>query len=234
MSDHEKSLTLIFSLLLIFCFKAQARQLTVGAHGDFQKITAAISNSKNGDTILVNPGIYKEGNIIITKKLHLIGKGYPIIDGESKGEIISIKADSVTFEGFTIQHSGYASLQDPAGIKIYDSREILQIVNNIVNDTFFGIYAQYAIGYIIKNNRLTSHGKLEQEIGNGIHCWKSDSMQITGNTISGHRDGIYFEFVTNSLIWLNNSCKNIRYGLHFMFSHNDSYISLSSVITVQV
>jgi nitrous oxidase accessory protein len=49
-------------------------------------------------------------------------------------------------------------------------------------------------------------------------------MQIIGNTVSGHRDGIYFEFVTHSVITRNRSAKNIRYGLHFMFSHNDSYI----------
>ena len=50
-------------------------------------------------------------------------------------------------------------------------------------------------------------------------------MQIIGNTVSGHRDGIYFEFVTNSIIWRNISTDNIRYGLHFMFSNKDSYIT---------
>lgn len=40
----------------------------------------------------------------------------------------------------------------------------------------------------------------------------------------GHRDGIYFEFVTESLIQKNISNNNIRYGLHFMFSNDDSYV----------
>ena len=57
----------------------------------------------------------------------------------------------------------------------------------------------------IKNNRLTAYKTEEQQSGNGIHCWKSDSMRIIGNTIQGHRDGIYFEFVTNSIIWRNDS-----------------------------
>lgn len=61
--------------------------------------------------------------------------------------------------------------------------------------------------------------------GNGIHCWKSDSMTISGNRVSGHRDGIYFEFVTHSLIEKNISASNNRYGLHFMFSHNNTYKS---------
>jgi nitrous oxidase accessory protein len=59
---------------------------------------------------------------------------------------------------------------------------------------------------------------------NGIHCWKSDSLIIQNNYVSGHRDGIYFEFVTGSSIENNTSVKNVRYGLHFMFSHHNSYI----------
>ncbi|MCK5278011.1 MAG: right-handed parallel beta-helix repeat-containing protein, partial [Cyclobacteriaceae bacterium] len=47
---------------------------------------------------------------------------------------------------------------------------------------------------------------------------------IEKNQISGHRDGIYFEFVENSKIIENISENNIRYGLHFMFSNYDDYI----------
>ena len=65
----------------------------------------------------------------------------------------------------------------------------------------------------------------EQQIGNGIHAWKSDSLIIAGNRIHGHRDGIYFEFVTHSVIWRNISEMNIRYGLHFMFPNNDAYFT---------
>jgi nitrous oxidase accessory protein len=50
-------------------------------------------------------------------------------------------------------------------------------------------------------------------------------MQIIGNTVTGHRDGIYFEFVSNSLIKSNTSFQNVRYGLHFMFSNSNTYVS---------
>ena len=65
------------------------------------------------------------------------------------------------------------------------------------------------------------NNKLETEFIAG----KAIDLQIIANTISGHRDGIYFEFVTNSIIWRNISTKNIRYGLHFMFSNDDAYIT---------
>lgn len=125
--------------------------------------------------------------------------------------------------GFIIQHSGFAALKDPGGIKIVQSKHVT-LENNILYDNFFGIYLQESKLCLIKNNKITAIAQAEQEIGNGIHCWKSDSLQIIGNQIKGHRDGIYFEFVTHSLVWRNIVKQNIRYGLHFMFSNNDTYI----------
>ena len=91
--------------------------------------------------------------------------------------------------------------------------------------TFFGIYLEKSTNCLVENNRLTANATTDQESGNGIHCWQCDSLRIIGNSVTGHRDGIYFEFVTNSVIWRNISNANSRYGLHFMFSHNDAYIS---------
>jgi nitrous oxidase accessory protein len=195
----------------------------VGANYPVRSITAAIKLASNGDIIIVHKGIYREKNIIVDKSIILKGIDFPVIDGEKKFEVLSIKASSVTITGFCIQRSGYASMDDPCGIKVYDGHDVV-IENNIMEDNFFAIYIQYGKRCTIKNNRITAYGKEEQQIGNGIHCWKSDSLLISGNKITGHRDGIYFEFVTNSHITENFSFKNVRYGLHFMFSHNDSYV----------
>ncbi|MBL0047491.1 MAG: nitrous oxide reductase family maturation protein NosD [Bacteroidetes bacterium] len=203
--------------------KAEGHQLQVGTNLAYKSIHNAISAAKTGDSVIVHAGVYHEKNIIINKSISVIGINYPILDGDYHSEIVSIKANHVLVRGFKIQHTGNGTLDDPAGIKIYDSKYVT-ISDNNLEDTFFGIYVQYGTSCIIKNNQLKSSGIEEQEIGNGIHCWKSDSIQIIGNSVSGHRDGIYFEFVTNSLIWLNVSKQNLRYGLHFMFSNNDSYI----------
>ncbi len=201
-----------------------ANVIEVGANKPIKNIKKAIALSRDGDTIIVSYGIYKEGTIVINKKIVFIGKNHPVLDGQKKFEVLSIKADNVIVDGFKIIKSGFATLDDPCGIKVYNRNHVV-IQNNILDDNFFGIYIQNGTNCIIKNNKLLAFGKDEQQIGNGIHCWKSDSLQIIGNTISGHRDGIYFEFVTNSVIWRNISTQNIRYGLHFMFSNDDAYIS---------
>jgi nitrous oxidase accessory protein len=213
--------------LLLCCFlgsTTSASIIHVGSQHTFKTIIPALKFAKHGDSVLVEKGFYKEGNIIIDKAIFFLGKDFPTIDGDRKFEVLSIKSNNVTVKGFKIQHSGYATIDDPGGIKVYDSHHVT-IIDNLVYDNFFGIYIQYSKNCVIKNNKIIAFGKEEQEIGNGIHCWKSDSLQIIGNYVSGNRDGIYFEFVTNSVIWRNISVHNIRYGLHFMFSNDDAYFS---------
>jgi nitrous oxidase accessory protein len=219
----RKSVAIIISFLLSDCI-AFATVRKVGPNQVYGTIQLAINESHDGDTVLVAPGIYKEKNIVVNKSIALIGSNYPVLDGEHTYEIISIKANNVTVKGFKLIHSGISSLIDIAGIKIYSGNEVT-ITGNILEDTFFGIYLQKAVNCLVENNKLTAIATSDQQSGNGIHCWQCDSLRIIGNTVTGHRDGIYFEFVTNSVIWRNISNANARYGLHFMFSHNNAYIA---------
>ena len=224
MGEYAEMKILFFIISLLFCGTAMSKTIRAGSNRDCKTIAVALAVATAGDTILVDAGNYKEKNLVIKKSIVLKGINYPVLDGEKKYEIISITADGVVVEGFRVIHSGISSLEDLSGIKIYDSKNVV-IKNNILEDTFFGIYTQNGLNCTIENNQLTANSKEEQQSGNGIHCWKSDSMRIIGNKITGHRDGIYFEFVKNSIIWRNTSTKNIRYGLHFMFSNDDMYVA---------
>lgn len=220
---HVRLLSLLAAFFWFFSSTSAANR-HVGPGQAYNTVKSAIAAASSGDTIFVHGGHYREGNIVIDKTIFLIGINQPILDGEKKYEILSIKANHVVVQGFKVQYSGHASLQDPGGIKVYQSKGVV-ITDNELYDNFFGIYIQHSTHCRVENNKITAFGKQEQLIGNGIHCWKSDSLQITGNTISGHRDGIYFEFVTGSVIWRNIASENIRYGLHFMFSHEDTYVN---------
>ena len=216
--------TSLFIIIFFFYYSASAASIYVGAQHTYKSILSGINAAGERDTVWVEAGHYREKNLIIKKSIVLIGINYPVLDGERKYEIISIKADRVVVDGFKLIRSGISSLEDLSGIKVYDSQWV-SIRNNILEDTFFGIYIQNGINCSIENNRLTAIGTEEQQSGNGIHCWKGDSLRIIGNKIAGHRDGIYFEFVKNSVIWRNISKNNIRYGLHFMFSNDDMYVN---------
>ena len=213
-----------FILFLLFFSIGKAATIQVGANFPVKKIKQALALAKDGDTVLVHSGIYKEGTILINKKIYFIGKNFPVLDGQHKKEVLSINANDVVVKGFKVINSGHAALNDPCGIRVYDKNNVT-IQGNILDNNFFGIYLQNSTNCIVKNNVIKAYGKAEQLIGNGIHCWKSNNLQIIGNKITGHRDGIYFEFVTQSVIWRNIANNNVRYGLHFMFSNDDAYIT---------
>lgn len=185
-------------------------------------IKEAIVIANNFDTVNVEKGVFKEGNIIIDRPLSFLGHN-STLDGENKYEIISVTSSHVTINGFTIINSGVSGMIDYAGIKIKNKNHAV-ITNNILKNCFFGIYLQQAGSCIISNNFIIGNKTEEQQSGNGIHCWKSAKLIISENNITGQRDGIYFEFVTNSVIKNNYSHSNLRYGLHFMFSNDDTYL----------
>ncbi|HVW60554.1 MAG TPA: nitrous oxide reductase family maturation protein NosD [Puia sp.] len=217
----ERAISVI--LLLTLSWTAFGKTWLVSPNGPQTSIKQTLSMAGPGDTILVSHGTYREKGLVITRPVFLKGIDTPVLDGENKFEIIAVKASHVTIEGFRLTGSGTSGWNDIAAIKIYAQRNVT-IRNNRLEHTFFGIFCQNAVQCLITGNRLSSDANNEIQSGNGIHCWHCDSMRIERNDITGHRDGIYFEFVTHSLIRGNRSFDNVRYGLHFMFSHEDSYI----------
>ena len=216
----------IFTAGLIWLLVIQlalASVIQVSSNGQMSSIQKAIDTASPHDTIMVNEGTYIEYNIPVTKPLYIIGRNLPVIDGDHQAEIITIMSDSVLFRGFQVQNVGFSFTKDWAGIKV-DNKDYSIIEDNILLDTYFGIYLKKSNHSILRNNRLKSKAENEVNSGNGIHLWYCENILIENNKISGHRDGIYFEFVESSRILNNLSEGNIRYGLHFMFSNHDDYI----------
>ena len=203
---------------------ALANKIIVGKDKAISTLREGIKTAKDGDTILLNKGIYKEGNIIINKAVYLVGIDGPVLDGENKNEILTLTGKNIVIKGIHFANAGYSSMNDYAALKIIDATNIL-IENNSIINASFGIHLANTINSVIRNNTIKGNDKSEHLSGNGIHLWKCADMQVENNSIQGHRDGIYFEFVTQSTIQNNLSEKNIRYGLHFMFSSNDNYFN---------
>ena len=71
-------------LSLLLTLNGVARTITVSKSGKVKDLKTAVQIANNGDTILVKPGVYREGNIIIQKGIVIIGESYPELDGENK------------------------------------------------------------------------------------------------------------------------------------------------------
>ncbi len=212
-------LLLAIALIPVVC---AASELHVGVGKTHGTITAAITAASAGDTVIVHPGTYQEGNIKVDKSIKLTGEDWPVVDGQGKHEVITITASGVEISGFEVRNSGVSSLEDFAGIKISET-STATISNNRLRGCNFGIYLSKANDCrVIENDVLGKKGG-EQESGNGIHLWSCQKITVTGNTVRDHRDGIYLEFASKSLIEHNKVEDNLRYGLHYMFSHDSAY-----------
>lgn len=203
---------------------AKARIIEVGKERTVKSITKGIELAHDFDTIRVDSGLYQEGNIILDKPIYLLGVDYPVLDGENNKGCLTIHTQGAVIKGFKIIRSGRSEINDIAGLRLVECRNVI-VEDNILDENNFGIYTEESVACTIKDNHITAYGKQEVQSGNGIHMWRADSMVVIGNTISGHRDGIYFEFVKHSLIWRNKSMQNLRYGIHFMFSHYNTYVA---------
>ena len=211
-----------FIIVLFISFVSEARIIKVGASEPIRSLKQGIAIAKDKDTILLLPGIYKEGSLSLTKSLTILGQDYPVLDGENKYEILLISGKNIIIKGIEFRNAGYSAMNDFAAVKLLDCSKVLVEKNRITN-AYFAIHVSNSSFTEIRNNQISGTPGSEQLTGNGIHLWKSNNILVENNTIRGHRDGIYFEFVTFSTIRNNLSEKNNRYGLHFMFSNDDTY-----------
>ena len=201
----------------------RAQTITVSPEGPVRTLTAAIRLAPRHGRIVITPGVYAEPTLVVDRPVEIIGEGWPVLDGKGARQIMTVTADSVTIRGLYFRHVGTSFTEDWAAVRFQTVRGCV-IEGNRFDDAFFGIYLAKVNDCVVRRNILRSGRGREMNSGNGIHLWNSSGITISDNRISGHRDGIYFEFVHNSVISRNVSQGNLRYGLHFMYSDDCQYI----------
>jgi nitrous oxidase accessory protein len=188
-------------------------------------VAKALEMAQPGDEVCLQKGIYKESGLMINKRLTLCGEEGAIIDGDGQA-ILFVKHDSVTIRDLKLRNVSTNYIEDRAAIKGLEVN-FLQILRVKVSKSFFGILLEKSSNGVISHCMIEGSADkdsyLESANGNAIHLWYCKEMKVEHNTTLSHRDGIYFEFVENSSIAHNFSKGNMRYGLHFMFSHHNQY-----------
>jgi nitrous oxidase accessory protein len=196
--------------------------VVVSPAGPVRTVTAALALVAIGGHVIVRPGVYREPTIIVSRPVEIVGDRYPTLDGQGARQIMIVTADDVTVRGLRFAHVGTSFVEDRAAIRFVSARACA-VLDNRFDDAFFAIYLAQSTDCRIERNVIHGNAATESTSGNGIHLWSSRRVTIADNRISGHRDGIYFEFVHDSRIERNTSEGNLRYGLHFMYSDDCHY-----------
>ena len=212
----------LLTAIALSCLTGHAAELHAGTGQAHPTAAGAIRSARPGDTVVLHPGTYHESRLLIDKPLTLTGGGHAVIDGGSSGDVLTVTASDVILRGLELQNTGTSSLEDRAGIRIAGANRVTATGNRIRN-CHFGISLAKAADCSVAGNHIEGTPVSEQDSGNGIHLWSCSRITAEHNSVTGQRDGIYLEFTTDSVVRGNRILGNLRYGLHFMFSHGNSY-----------
>jgi len=236
-------------LLAIFCCPAQSAYITVGTDGaNYESIQEAVNASSDGDTIVVQSGVYLE-NVLVDRSLTLRGLGNPVIDAGGNGSPLKLDDSDIVVEGFTLTNSGPS---DP-GIGIIGSAFLFPAMNNstlqentVINNSI-GILVSEADSNIIRNNTIKYNKRsgisLENALANsvsenaieengvGIDLTGANFNQIQNNTINGSQEGISlsnhylseagpYGFSDGNLIYGNDIWNN-NYGIRLDYAEGN-------------
>lgn len=192
--------------------------LAVLGAGSSETVAASLQDRVNaarpGDTIRVEAGKYT-GPINIDRPLTLLSDRSAIIEGNRHGSVVTVKSNDVRIEGFTVRRSGYEIHEDAAGISI--SGDNVSVINNRIEDVYFGIHAIDCGRILIKGNDIEPGLTYTSRPGHGINVWNVKSAEIRDNKIRNGRDGILLTYVEKVTVQ-DNYVTLCRYGLHSMYS----------------
>jgi nitrous oxidase accessory protein len=220
MPSRAESPLLILLVLALCANRAPVTGTVVVPAG--RSVREAIGAARAGDTVRIAAGVHREPTIIVTKPLTILGDSGAILDGAIASNILVVAADDVTVSGLRFRNVSPSHVEDRAAIRVGEFHGC-RIERNVIDNAFFGIYLAGSERCRVAGNVLVARRTTEDSSGNGIHLWTARDIDVTGNRIEGHRDGIYLEFVHDSRIAGNTSTRNVRYGLHFMYSDDCRY-----------
>lgn len=195
MSQKAKKVVLLtFILILAFGFSLQLQissgSKTIMVPTDYATISQALAHAGDGDTIVVQSGVYQE-NLQVNKSISITGQDpkTTILHGaggidRGGNPVVALNAPDSKIEGFTIKSQTYKN-------------------TNL-----------YATGIIIRADNCTIENNIIQGNYIGIFCSVQSHLQITGNTITGNlKDGMRFYGGSYNTISGNNIIDNAVSGL---------------------
>jgi len=162
---------------------------------NYDTIQAAIDSAltMGGNTILVDNGRYRE-HVVVGKTLSIVGadSSNTVIDGNGTGTVISVKADNVKVESFTIRNSS------ESGVRLIGGN-YAQIQNNKITNNYCGVNVSSSYNMIFSN-----------EIASNQYCGvliTGGSSTIFENNITSNNYGICMNSSqpsNDNLIYHNN------------------------------
>ncbi len=186
--DKIRVFTLLCMCLVCLLGYYSVSASTIYVPRDYSHIQWAIDNATEGGTIMVESGVYRE-HIELNKQLNLISwdtDGRAVIDGENRGDTVTISAEGVLVQGFKINHS---DPQEGAGLRVLSDSNT--IADNLITDNAYGIYLNSSTSNKITENSIQYNSvrgvSLKNSSGNHIYL----NNFINNHNVYSNSDNIW-------------------------------------------
>lgn len=204
------TLTLTFNIQLI-----KAEPTTIIVPDDYPTIKEAINAAGSGDTIVVQDGLYAEGEIVVSKPLTLIAEGTVIVDGlQTATSVFFITSHSVVIEGFMVRNARWD------GIILWgtfsNSIGNCKIEGNTVTNSPVGIRVRGSSGNIVRGNKVLNNSVGILVVSGECHPPAKHNI-LEGNIVKNNSRGINFVYAHYNNV-RGNKLENNNWGIGLLFS----------------
>ncbi len=210
------------ALLAASPIAAYAKDWRVGE--DSPSLAQVIARAAPGDRIFVSPGNYR-GPLIIEKPLTVEGQPGAEIEGNGRGNVLTLSVPNIVVRGFRLRGSGRNLTEMNTVVFVDKKASNARIEDNQLQTTAFGIWIDGTQNVRISGNRIHGDPTIRsQDRGNGIHLFNATGAVVADNEVWETRDGIYID-TSNHNSLRGNHLHHLRYGIHYMYSHHNKVIA---------
>ena len=123
-----------------------------------KELMARLAHTPSGGTLTVQPGVYR-GALVLERPVTLVGIGHPVLQGDGRGTVLTIRGAGTTVRDLMIEGSGPGPVDNPAGVSVQADRVVVK--NLHIRDTYTGIWVDgvsdaQIIGNVIEGRKTVA------------------------------------------------------------------------------
>lgn len=201
--------------------RAWAERIVV-APGD-AGLQSQVDAARDGDVLVLQAGRHR-GPVHVTKRIVLEGEPGALVEGDGRGNVITLSAPGAVVRGLTIRGSGSDLPAMDSGVFVEKTATGAVVEHNRLEDNLTGVYVHGAANAVVQANIIVGRqeGRVN-EAGNGVSLWNSPGAKVLYNDVRFGRDGIYTVTSRNN-VFRGNRFRDLRFAVHYMYT-NDSEVS---------
>ncbi|SMX49330.1 nitrous oxide reductase family maturation protein NosD [Maliponia aquimaris] len=217
---------LLSIVAVVLCTGAAAETVTVDPVPGALK--SAVAGASPGDVLILMPGLH-QGPVSLDMPLTLEGRPGAVLQGDGTGSVVTVTGDGAVVRGLQILGSGNDGAEIDSGVKLARTATNALVEGNHLTGNLHGITVHGARDSIVRGNLV--EGRRDRRVndrGNGIYVWNAPGTLVEGNDVIWGRDGI-FANASKDNIFRNNTFRDLRFAVHYMYTNNSQVIGNVSV-----